>query len=132
MKLTLASSYAIHTLVYLARKQAAHPITSEQIARAQGIPTKFLTKVLKPLVAGRMLRTVMGPGGGYQLARPATQIALLEVVEAVDGPIRAQIPFTSPKNTPLDRHLEAVCQKTAEEVRRDLQKVRISDLAKRK
>src|SRR5262245_62067803 len=83
MKLTRASSYAIHTLVFLARQQSPRPTTSEYIAKAQSIPTKFLTKVLKPLVANRMLRTVMGPGGGYQLAKPATQINLLEVIEAV-------------------------------------------------
>src|SRR5262245_29025978 len=106
MKLTLASSYAIHTLVFLARQQSPRPTTSEYIAKAQSIPTKFLTKVLKPLVANRMLRTVMGPGGGYQLAKPATQINLLEVIEAVDGPIQGQLPFTSPKAGPMDRQLE--------------------------
>src|SRR2546425_7602047 len=107
MKLTRASSYALHAVVYMAAQKQTKPIASHNIARARGIPERFLLKVLKPLADRRILISMKGPNGGYRLARPAEKITLLEIVEAVDGPNRGQGPLTpSGKNAKVDQKLQ--------------------------
>ena len=86
-------------------------------------------KVLTPLVSAGVLRSLKGPNGGFRLARAASQITLLEVVEAVDGPLRAEAPRVAGVRDGLDPRLEGVCERVAEEVRRRFGQVRLSDLA---
>jgi Rrf2 family protein len=131
MKLSLASNYALHALVHLAAAKENLLVASYQVAQAQGIPGKFLANVFHRLVAARVLHSVTGLHGGYRLARPASQITLLEVVEAVDGPIRAEVPaaVTAAVGVELDDHLAGVCDRAAEMVRKQLRMVRLADLA---
>ena len=55
MRLTRASSYALHALVYMATQKHNRPVPSHIVAQARGIPERFLLKVLKPLVSARVL-----------------------------------------------------------------------------
>ena len=129
MKLTRACGYALHAVEYLAARGAGPPVASHRIAEARGVPERFLLKVLKPLVTAGVLRSLKGPNGGFRLARPASQVTLLEVVEAVDGPIHGHTPLGGARGDGLDSRLGAVCQGVADLVRRRLGKVRLSDLA---
>src|SRR5437870_11858882 len=92
MRLTRASSYALHALVYMAAQKHNRPVPSHIVAQARGIPERFLLKVLKPLVSARVLASVKGPNGGYRLSRPAGAVSMLEVIVAVDGPIWGMSP----------------------------------------
>jgi Rrf2 family protein len=130
MRLSNASSYAIHSLVHMAAKKNSQLVPSHLIAREQGIPERFLLKVLRPLVNLGILRSVKGPNGGYRLARAPKDISLLEIVEAVDGPIRGHISFEGDGTNRLEKKLQVICDQAAETVRRQLQKVRLSDLAR--
>jgi Rrf2 family protein len=132
MKLTRASSYALHALAYMAAKGEDRPVASHHIAADRGIPERFLLKVLKPLVSAQVLRSVKGPHGGYRLAKPAAKVTLLEVVEAVDGPVRGQAAPIGEGRNSLDPQLEAICNQAAEQVRRHMGKVRLTDLAGKK
>jgi Rrf2 family protein len=132
MKLTRASSYALHAVVYMASQKQNHPVASHHIAQARGIPERFLLKVLKPLVSARVLHSIKGPNGGYRLARTPSDISLLEVIEAVDGPIRGHAPLSeNDSDVHLDRKLEQICSRTADQLRKQLQKVRITELTGR-
>src|SRR5215475_14476352 len=113
MKLTRASSYALHAVAYMAAQKQDKPIASHHIAQARGIPERFLLKVLKPLVSAQVLLSIKGPNGGYRLARPANEITMLEVLEAVDGPIRGSAPSSSDKDSNLRRRLDDICTQTA-------------------
>ena len=129
MKLTRASSYALHAVAFMAAQKQNKPVASHLIAKARGIPERFLLKVLKPLVGARVLISIKGPNGGYKLARAANDITMLEILEAVDGPIRGLSPFTQTEGeSKLDQRLEAICNQTADQMRKALQKVRISEL----
>jgi Rrf2 family protein len=128
MKLTRASSYALHAVAFMAAQKTDKPVASHNIAAARGIPERFLLKVLKPLVSARVLRSIKGPNGGYQLAKAPNQITMLDILEAVDGPIRGMAPFSEENNGPLNERLENICKTSAEGVRKQLEKVRISDL----
>ena len=129
MKMTRASSYALHAVAYMALQKTDKPVASHHIAQARGIPERFHLKVLKPLVSARVLLSIKGPNGGYRLARQPNEISMLEILEAVDGPIRGQAPFSDEeKNGNLNHKLENICKQTADQVRKQLEKVRISDL----
>ncbi len=128
MKLTRASSYALHAVAHMAAVGENRPLASHHIAQARGIPDRFLLKVLKPLVSAQILRSVKGPNGGYRLARPANKITMLEIVEAVDGPIRGTAPLADGSKDGLDSKLETICGQAAEQVRKQLSKVHLSDL----
>src|SRR5436305_15042825 len=114
MKLTRASSYALHAVAYMATQKQDSPIASHVVAQAQGLPERFLLKVLKPLVSARMLPSIKGPNGGYQLAKAPKDISLLDIVEAVDGPIRRQVPVFESNGNKLDLKLETICNEAAD------------------
>src|SRR5688572_22465237 len=123
MKLTRASSYALAALAHLARQKGGTPVPSHVIAKADGTPERFLLKVLKPLASAGLLRSVKGPSGGFTLARPAQDITVLDVVEAVDGPIRAEVPEFAHGDSQLERKLQTVCTEVTDRLRETLRKV---------
>ncbi len=122
MRLTRASSYALHAVVHMAGQK--------HIAQKRKIPERFLLKVLKPLVSAGILDSIKGPNGGYSLARSPGDITVLDVIEAVDGAIRGIAPMghDDPHN-PLNRRLDQICNQAAEQIRKLLGKVKISDLS---
>jgi len=129
MKLSHAASYGIHAIVHIAGQNAGVPQASHEIARAHKIPERFLLKILKPMVSAGLLLSVKGPHGGYRLAKPALQISLLDIVEAVEGPIRGRLAF-SPGGSDIVVHkkLEAACEDAAGKTRKILQAVKLSQL----
>jgi Rrf2 family protein len=129
MKLTRASNYALHAVAYLAAKKSDKPIASHKVAKACGIYERFLLKVLKPLVSIRVLTSIKGPNGGYKLAKPASEISVLDIIQAAnDSEIRGEAPFTDPKNPALNKKIDGVCAHAAGLVRDYLQKTKLSDL----
>jgi len=130
VQLTHACRYAVRALVAIAASGGAGaPVASHRTGRAEGIPEWFRLRVLKALVNAGVLHSVRGPHGGYRLAKPPAQITFLEVIEAVDGPVRGGISFSPGQESgPLDRRLNELCQRVAEQARRRREKVRLSDL----
>ena len=128
MKLTRAASYALHAVAYMAGQKKDHPLASHIIAEKRLIPKRFLLKVLKPLVNAQVLQSIKGPSGGYRLAKPASDISILDIVEAVEGPILGFAPVGKDPNHPLNRRLEQICKQTAEQIRKQLGKVKIADI----
>jgi Rrf2 family protein len=130
MRFTSACAHVLRALVYLARRRGAGFVSVDVIARAGALSETFLRKSLKPLVSARVLRSAKGPRGGYRLARPARRITLLEVVEAVEGPVRGLAPRVGGAvGARLDARLQQVCDAAAEAVRRRLRRVSLADLA---
>lgn len=76
-------------------------VSAAVLAEAQGLPRKFLEAILLDLRRAGLVRSVRGPRGGYQLARPATEIAVGDVLRAVDGPL-AEVRGRRPQDTTYD------------------------------
>jgi Rrf2 family protein len=132
MKLSHISGYAVRALVHLHGTEPGKLVASHIIAQAGGMPERFLLKALLPLVKARILHSVKGPHGGYRLARPARGITLLEVVEALDGPVRGSAPqAVTAGDGQLDRRLQAACDGAAAIVRRNLGRVSLADLVRK-
>ncbi len=128
MQLTRPASYAIRALVELAGQPDSQRLLSQAIARGHGIPRRFLQKVLRRLERRGIVWAVRRPGGGYQLAKVPREITLLEIIEAVDGPIQSQGEFDRLPGDTLAKRLQAAWDDVDAEVRRQLGRVRLSDL----
>ncbi|HEY5669680.1 MAG TPA: Rrf2 family transcriptional regulator [Anaerolineales bacterium] len=87
MQITKQADYAVRAVHYLAKLNGEQRAATSQIAEDQHIPPSFLAKIVSQLSVAGLLHTSRGARGGVSLARPAEQITLLEVVEAIDGPI---------------------------------------------
>lgn len=87
MQITRQADYAVRAVHYLSQLGPEQRAATSQIAQEQRIPPSFLAKIVSQLSVAGLLQTSRGARGGVSLARPADQISLLEVVEAIDGPI---------------------------------------------
>ncbi|MHB0870323.1 MAG: RrF2 family transcriptional regulator [Chloroflexota bacterium] len=87
MQITRRADYAVRTMLQVAESDGGSTVLTQEVASRQGIPGPFLAKIVLALTRGGLLRSRRGTGGGIVLARPADQITLLQIVEAVDGPI---------------------------------------------
>ena len=87
LQLTRGGEYAIRAMTYLARFPEGHVASLHDIGQAQDIPESFLAKILQSLVHGGLALSQRGAHGGFALARPAGEITMRDVIEAVDGPV---------------------------------------------
>lgn len=95
MRISAKTDYALRAAIELASLNADGPVKGETIATAQGIPLRFLENILGDLRNAGIVESRRGVEGGYLLARPADQIALADVIRAVDGPL-ANVAGTRP------------------------------------
>ncbi|MDN2672330.1 MULTISPECIES: RrF2 family transcriptional regulator [unclassified Janthinobacterium] len=79
------TEYGLHCLLYLAQP-LAEPASSRDLAELQGISVSFLAKIFPKLEKAGIVTASEGIRGGYQLARPAAEISVLDVVDAIEGP----------------------------------------------
>ena len=87
MQITRQADYAVRAVLYLSELGDDRRAATSQIAEKQKIPPSFLAKIVSQLSVAGLLQTSRGARGGVSLAREPKDISLLEVVEAIDGPI---------------------------------------------
>jgi len=87
LKLKRKGDYATRAMISVARHYGTGLRQARQISTEMHIPYKTLTLILAGLVAKGLLVAEQGPNGGYRLARPPTDITLLDIVEAGEGPV---------------------------------------------
>jgi Rrf2 family protein len=81
------TQYGIRALVHLARKPEDSAVSAE-IARAEGIPPKYLEGILAQMKTAGLVLSERGKNGGYRLARPASEIRMIEIIEALEGEVK--------------------------------------------
>jgi Rrf2 family protein len=79
---------------YIAKNQGDGVVLSQDISRQYDIPLEYLLKILQQLVRANVLRSKRGPRGGFSLAKTPNKITMLEVIEAVDGPLTGELNLT--------------------------------------
>lgn len=87
MQITRQADYALRAMLYLAQLEPSQRAATSQIADEQHIPPSFLAKIISQLSIAGLIHTSRGARGGVSLARTPEEITILEVVEAIDGPI---------------------------------------------
>jgi Rrf2 family protein len=90
MRISAKADYAVRAAAELAAAEGqGAPMKGEELARRQSIPKNFLENILTELRRAGIVRTRRGAEGGYQLARPAVEITVADVLRAVEGPLAA-------------------------------------------
>jgi Rrf2 family protein len=87
MQITRQADYAIRAVRYLAKQGSDQRVATSTVAREMQIPASFLAKIISQLSIAGLLHTSRGARGGVSLAREPKEISVLDVVEAIDGPI---------------------------------------------
>lgn len=87
MQLTRAADYAVRMMIQFASAPAGTRLTREALAEATGLPESFLGKILQSLTRAGLVRSRRGTDGGFVLVADARKLTLVEIIEAVDGPI---------------------------------------------
>lgn len=83
--------YGLRAMIFLASQPEERVIPFREIARRMDVPEDFMAKIMKTLVAKKMVRSTRGAHGGYTLARSSRDISMLDVIEAVEGPVKVNV-----------------------------------------
>jgi Rrf2 family protein len=87
MRMSAKAEYAVRAMVELASVGEGALVKTDDLAKAQGIPPQFLVDILSDLRTDRLVRSHRGREGGYELARPASEISVADVLRSIDGPL---------------------------------------------
>ena len=126
VKTNKTTSYALMAIGYIAQHYQEGRVTVSVISKEYNIPLLYLFKVLEKLTKANILRSKKGKNGGFILARPAKEISLLEILEAVDGPM-FNPSGKFPKSNLFNPKMEEIFQKAREQYH----KVKLSDMIKK-
>lgn len=81
------TDYALRLMVNLARHHGNEPVSTRTAAKEEGVPYQLACKLMQRLHKSELVKSSMGPRGGFSLGREASQISLRDVVETIQGPI---------------------------------------------
>jgi len=88
MNINQATDYGFRAVLFLAEQERDQLVEAQVIARQVVIPMRFLLKIMPSLIKAGIIKSQRGAGGGYTLAKDAGEISLLDILEAIEGPIR--------------------------------------------
>ena len=91
MKLTTKGRFAVTAMIDLALRHEAGPVTLAGISERQKISLSYLEQLFGKLRRHQLVASVRGPGGGYCLAKPLTEISVADIISAVDEPLDATL-----------------------------------------
>jgi Rrf2 family protein len=87
MQISRRVDYGLRAVIYLSGQNPEKCCSITEIAKNQGVPKKFLEKIIQDLIRGGLIKSRRGSCGGYTLARAADAISFYDVIEALEGPI---------------------------------------------
>ena len=96
MKLTRGGEYGIRGVLYLAQQEDGKVSMLSAIAKTQDVPPRFLAKIFQALAKAGVVKSHRGAKGGFSLARPASDITVRDVIEAVEGPVLLNVCLAAP------------------------------------
>ena len=109
MRMSAKAEYGVRAMIQLAAAAPGVVVKTDDLAQAQGIPAQFLVDILSDLRADRLVRSHRGREGGYELARPAEQISIADVLRCIDGPLASvrdiglgDLPYSGPTTALTD------------------------------
>jgi Rrf2 family protein len=91
MQLTRAADYAVRVMVHLATLPAHERVLLPVLAAATGAPESFLSKVLQALSRAKLISSRRGQSGGFEILARGREASMLEVIEAIDGPLNLNV-----------------------------------------
>jgi Rrf2 family protein len=129
MRISRSTGYALLAVGYITKHQSKKTILSQDISNQYDIPLEYLLKILQQLVRANVLHSKRGPRGGFSLARPANKITMLEIIEAVDGPMIGQLNLSEQASgEKFGVKAEQIYEKAVSQARNILEKAKVSSL----
>jgi len=130
MKLSRTVSYAVRATLQLAQLSQQGPVPCSKLAADGKMPERFLLQILRNLVTHGILRSTRGVDGGYALVKPADQISLLEVIEAIEGPYDSPLEFGDGLSEDSQHKLRDALGSVTQSTRRQLESIKLAQLLK--
>jgi Rrf2 family protein len=126
------TDYATRIILHLSMLGAGAQITAGEVARKRLLPRAFVRRIVRRLGTAGILRTSRGAGGGISLARPASQISLFDIVQAMEGGLAFNACVNNPSACPLAAVCPVQCAWTqiTGQIAESLKSVRFDRLAK--
>lgn len=129
MKISQTVKYALHATLQLAQFDGDAPVPCSRLAAQGDMPERFLLQILRNLVTHGILRSTRGVDGGYVLQRDAREISVLDVIEAIDGPIvQEDVAFGDGLPRESCSKLTSAFTQVANTVRDQLEDIKLSQL----
>ena len=129
MKTGRSTEYGMIAVCHIAQNYKDGPVMAQKIAKKYDIPLEYLLKILQQMVRENVLISKRGPRGGFWLSRPAEEISLLSVVEAIEGPVVTGMQLADQASqTPFSIRIEKVFRNIAEEIRDNISKVTVGSM----
>ncbi len=133
MRISRSAEYALLAVGYIAQHQDEKAILSQNISKEYDIPLEYLLKILQQLVRVNVLRSKRGPRGGFSLAKPPKKITMLQIIEAVDGPVVSQLNLAEQTHgARFSVRAEKIYEKAITQTRAVLNKAKLSSLVEGK
>lgn len=132
MRLTRQADYAVRLILKLVQNSSGRALSTKEIAASQEIPKSFLVKIIQTLSKAGIIKTVRGPAGGIKLVRRPSDLTLLSIVEAIEGPICLNVCIEGQGRCGRrgDCSVSPVWNRVQEVLVHELESVTFSDLAK--
>jgi len=128
MKLSRTVAYALQATLQLAQSKTEAPVPCSRLAEEGKMPERFLLQILRNLVSRGILESTRGVDGGYSLGRKPSDVSLLEVIEAIDGPLVSSLPCCDGMPAKSKSKLKNALAEVTKGTRRELAAIKLADL----
>ncbi|MBN1815996.1 MAG: Rrf2 family transcriptional regulator [Sedimentisphaerales bacterium] len=129
MKISRSAGYGMVAVGYIADNSKDGAVLASRISKEYNIPMEYLLKILQQLVRANILRSKRGPRGGFTMARPTKEITMLEIIEAVSGPLTSHLDLEQQtKNAPFSKKMEKVVEEATAKAEAFLSKIKLSEM----
>jgi Rrf2 family protein len=129
MKFNQSTAYAIAAMAHIVNAPDGQAVSNTAICNACKMPDRYVSQLMRMLVVADLLVSLRGVSGGYKLARPADKITLLDIVEAVDGPLgQNDYAGLPPMSAKAEGVVEGAFAAIEAEAKRQLSAVTLADL----
>ena len=132
MRITRTIEYGLTAAVFIAQNCEDGFVMAKKISEAYDLPTEYLLQVMQHLVRNGILTSKKGTRGGFNLARPAKEITMLEIIEVIEGPVIVPMNLVEQTGKPFAKKIEKMFLNVSEDMKVSLAKVTLADLAGKK
>ena len=128
MKLSRTVAYALQATLQLAQFDSGAPVPCSQLASEGHMPERFLLQILRNLVNHGILQSTRGVEGGYTLERRPEEISLLQIIEAIEGPLSSNAQIGDGLPLECQDQLRTALKEVTATARQQLESIKLSSL----
>jgi Rrf2 family protein len=129
MRISRSAGYALLAVGYIAQRKGQKVVLSQEISIKCDIPLEYLLKILQQLVRANVLQSKRGPHGGFSLAKLPNKISVLQIIEAVDGPLVSHMNLSEQsKRGKFGTQADRICEKAIAQARAVFNQTKLSNL----